>query len=137
MRRTFVPLWMASAKQSRVPAFVFLYTIEALCRVLPMTVVPLIANRMLGGAKEVSIVYFFVGAAALAACLLVPFAMRHLRRRGVITLGAILYIAAAVCFSLPYTEALIVGLICQMVAAACVEIMCHAKSSARSNLSGC
>jgi len=122
MRRTFVPLWMAAAKQPRVSAFVFLYTIEALCRVLPMSVVPLIANRVLGGAKEVSVAYFFVGAVALAACLLVPFAMRHLRRHGVITLGVVLYVVAAVCFCLPYTEALIAGLVCQMVAAACVEI---------------
>lgn len=122
MRRTFVPLWMASAKHSRVSAFVFLYTIEAVCRVLPMTVVPLIADRVLGGAQEVSVVYFFVGGAALAACLLVPFAMRHLKRRGVITLGAVLYVIAAICFCMPYTETLIAGLICQMVAAACIEI---------------
>ena len=121
MRRNVVPLWTGAIEGTNVNAFVALFTLEAVCRALPMALVPLLAKRIMGDAQSVSLAYFIVGCVALLSCLLIPGLTRLIRRRGVMTLGGLLYVAAALLYLVNEPWALIAGLSAQMVAAACLE----------------
>ncbi len=121
MRRNAVPLWLATVSRSHVTTFVVLFTLEAVCRAIPMALVPLLTKQALGDAQKVSLAYFLVGVVALLSCLLIPILTRFIRRRGLMTLGCGLYVAAAALYLWSDPVTIVAGLSAQMVGAACLE----------------
>src|SRR5499427_319132 len=123
MRRIHSPLLLANVEEKRARAFVVLFTCDALARAILISLVPLEAYALLGAAQLVSIVYFLVGVLGFAANLAVPFVLHRMKRRWVLTLGAVAQMASAFLFAVGTTAALIAGLALQVLAMAVLDIV--------------
>lgn len=123
MRRIHLPVWLDSAAKPRAMAFVVLFSLEAWCRALLLTIIPLEALRMMGDAQSVSVLYFAVSIAGLASTMVIPLLVHIVRRRWAFTLGVgmMLSSVAAYWFGSPWLFA--VGLGCQFIATAIFEIV--------------
>lgn len=122
MRRITVPLWIQGVSRPRAAAFVGLFVLDATCRGLLMTQVPLQLNRLLGDAQKVSMVYTAAGLAALLGLLAMPALIRVIRRRGAVTLGALLYVGAVTLYATGRAQPSMLGLGLQVLASAFLEI---------------
>ena len=60
MRSLHVPVWLDAVSHPGIPSLVALYSISTFYRALLITVLPLLAHRMLGDAQRVSVFYFLV-----------------------------------------------------------------------------
>jgi MFS family permease len=78
---------------------------------------------VLGAAQLVSIVYFLVGLLGLAANLTVPLILHLLRRRWVLTIGALAQIASTLLFAWGTKVSLVAGLAVQVVAMAMLDVV--------------
>src|SRR5512134_1637597 len=88
MRRIHSPILLANVEDAKTRAFVLLFTCDAFARAIVITLVPLQAYALLDAAQVVSVVYFVVAIAGLAASLTVPVVLHWVRRRWVLTIGA-------------------------------------------------
>ena len=70
-------------------AFIVLFTLDAACRALLLTIVPQQAYQLLGSAKLVTLVYVAASLSGLAASLVVPIALLRWSRRKVVTVAVI------------------------------------------------
>jgi len=102
---------------------VVLFTCDAAARAILITLVPLEAYGVLGAAQLVSIVYFLVGLLGLASNLTVPLILHLLRRRWVLTIGALAQIASTLLFAWGTKASLVVGLAVQVVAMAMLDVV--------------
>ena len=89
MRRIHFPVLLANVPDARARAFVVLFTCDAIARSILISVLPLQAYAILGAAQLVSVVYFAVAFVGLATNLTVPFILQRLRRRWVLSAGAV------------------------------------------------
>ena len=96
MRHVHYPIWLGAVATTGNQAFLILFTLETLARSVVITVVPLQALELLGDAQKVSVLYFAVSAGGLCGTLAVPWLVRRLRRRWVMSLGALCITAAEV-----------------------------------------
>jgi MFS family permease len=110
MRRIHMPVLLRNVPKASAASFVVLFTLEGFCRGVLMTVVPLTALDLLGGARQVSLLYLATSATGLVATLLVPVVVHALRRRWVLTIGAALYFTASLLYITGETWALVVAL---------------------------
>jgi len=123
MRRTFVPLWLNSASKPHAGTFIVLFAIEAWSRATLITVVPLQALNLLGDAQAVSVVYFSVSIIGLISTMVIPIVVYRIKRRWAFSLGGLLMIAALWAYSAGDPVLFAIGLACQVVATAFLEIV--------------
>ncbi len=117
-----MPVWLGNASLSRAVVFSALFFVEAFARTVLLAVIPLQALRLLGGAQEVSIVYFVAGLIGVMGSLMIPWVVRRVRRRTVLSFGILSMIAAAFLFALQTPPALIAGLAFQAFATTSLAI---------------
>lgn len=123
MRRIHLPVWLDTAAKPRAMAFVVLFSFEAWCRALLLTIVPLEAMRMMGDAQSVSVLYFVVSIVGLASTMVIPLLVHLLRRRWVFTMGVAMILIAVVAYWFGSPWLFAVGLGCQFIATSIFEIV--------------
>jgi MFS family permease len=104
------------------PAFAILFTFSGFTRAMLTAVLPLLALSQLGSPQRVSVFYFAMSAVGLAMSMSVPWLARAVKRRGVLSIGALLMIAAVALFSTGRLAGLIAGMTAYVFAAASIEI---------------
>ncbi|MBM3566454.1 MAG: MFS transporter [Alphaproteobacteria bacterium] len=117
-----MPSWIRDLGRPGPAAFLALFLLETSARTLLLAVVPLQALAILGDARKVSLLYFGVSLAGLAASLGIPWLTRRLRRRGVFTLGGGAIIAACLLLAGENLPGLWIGLWLQILGTACLEV---------------
>jgi MFS family permease len=123
MRRIHSPVLLANVEDAKARAFVVLFTCDAFARAILITLVPLEAYGVLGAAQLVSIVYFLVGLLGLASNMTVPLILHLMRRRWVLTVGALAQIASTMLFAWGTRTSLVAGLAVQVVAMAMLDVV--------------
>src|SRR5262249_59232191 len=99
----------------------FLFTCDAFARAILISQVPLQAYALLGAARLVSLVYFVAAFVGLAASLTVPVVLHWIRRRWVLTIGAVIQILSVALLALGTKPSLVAGLAMQMLAMAVLD----------------
>jgi hypothetical protein len=123
MRRIHSPILLANVEDAKARAFVFLFTCDAFARSILITLVPLQAYALLSEARIVSVVYFLVAIAGLGASLTVPLVLHWVRRRWVLTMGALAQMTSALLFALGTKPSLVAGLALQALAMAMLDVV--------------
>ncbi|MGD2172713.1 MAG: MFS transporter [Gammaproteobacteria bacterium] len=110
--------------QERPGASVFasLYALESYARSLLSTVITVQALYLLGNARDVSLLFSAVGVTGLMASFSIPLLIRHLSRRWVYTLGALLIIAAAASLATHSLAGQTLGMLFRVYGTACLNI---------------
>jgi MFS family permease len=103
-------------------AYLSLFFVPAVAQAILLTVVPLEALNLLGGARAVTLLYVAAGLVAVAGRFCIPFLVRLIKRRFVFTLGALSLAASAVLMAADRLPALAVGLALSTFAFACIEV---------------
>jgi MFS family permease len=88
------PMWLRVVDRPGATVFAVLSGMESFSRALIAGVLPIEAYRILETAMKVSEVYAIVGAISLVVSLLVPIAMRKVRRKWVFSAGCLCMVAA-------------------------------------------
>jgi len=123
MRRIYSPILLGNVENDRARAFVFLFTCDAFARAILISQVPLQAYALLGAARLVSVVYFVAAFVGLAASLTVPVVLHWIRRRWVLTIGAVIQILSVALLALGTKASLVAGLALQMLAMAVLDVV--------------
>ncbi len=123
MRRIHSPVLLGNVEDAKARAFVLLFTCDAFARSILITLLPLQAYALLGAAQVVSVVYFLVAFAGLAASLTVPIILYWVRRRWVLTIGASFQMLSALLLALGTTPSLLAGLALQGLAMAILDVV--------------
>src|SRR3972149_559697 len=89
------PIRLRAARQPGALVFAILFTLESVARPTLATVIPLQAYALRQDARDVSGLYFAVGAVGLAGSFTIPLLIRRFRRRWVYSLGGTLAVVAA------------------------------------------
>jgi MFS transporter, ACDE family, multidrug resistance protein len=122
MRSFHGPVWLDAVSHPGIPSLVALYACSTFYRALLITVLPLLAHRLLGDAQRVSVFYFLVAAATVGGSLALPWLVRRLRRRFVLSFGAV---AAPIGMAFLATDSvwgLAIGMPVYVFSTTCVEI---------------
>lgn len=122
VRNLHLPMWLGSGGLPQAVAVASLFALDSLSRALLVTVVPLQAVALLGGAQPVSVLYFAVGAVGLCGSFAVPWLVHHIPRRFVLTIGSLSMSAAIAAMSMQSVPGIVVGLCLQALASACIEV---------------
>ncbi len=125
LRPQSAPLWQSLLGSRENLLFAVLFLLVAVPQTILLTVVPLQALLLLGGAGKVSILYFAIGAFGLASRLAIPSLTHLFRRRWVFTLGAACLVLACGLYATYTISALVIALACTVFAYACLEIVLH------------
>ncbi len=113
---------LGAVTERRQRGFVALFALEAACRALVMTVVPLRAYALVADAQIVSLIYVGVTILGLMVSLTAPMLMHVVRRRGMMSLGGLLYVSTAVLFATDTVWSVIAGLAAQTAATTILEV---------------
>lgn len=100
MRGFHIGVWLGVAGLPSAMTFASLFGLQAFCRTLLLTVIPVEALARIGDAQGVSLFYFGVSLASMACSLLIPSLIHLIRRRRVIALATVAISTAAVLFQL-------------------------------------
>jgi MFS family permease len=100
--------------------FAAFFFLDSCARALLTTLLPLEALRMLGSARNASLLFSVVGWMGIVGTLMVPLLVRHWRPRGVYLLASFLLVAAAALFCLSNVAGLAAGMLLRAFAAACL-----------------
>jgi MFS transporter, ACDE family, multidrug resistance protein len=122
MRSLHVPVWLGAVSHPGIPSLAALYAVSTFYRALLITVLPLLAHRLLGDAQAVSVFYFLAAVATVGGSLALPWLVRRFRRRFVLSFGAL---GAPVGMAFLATDTLwglAVGMPVYMFSTTCVEI---------------
>ena len=122
MRRIHYPILLRNVEEAKAATFVKIFTLEAICRALLATIVPLLAYKYLQDAQKVSLLYLVLNGIGLAVGLGMPLLLQVLARRWVITLGCCLYIMAGIALTQAGLTGLIIGLSGQVLGTALLEL---------------
>ena len=114
--------WLDSLVRPGPAAFLALFFLEAVGRTLLIAVIPLQALESLGDAQNVSTLYFGASVAGLLFSFAIPWLIRRLRRRGLVALGALANVTAAIGLATETPAGLAVGLWLHIVGTACIEV---------------
>src|SRR5215470_10668942 len=123
MRRIYSPILLGNVENDRARAFVFLFSCDAFARAILISQVPLQAYALLGAARLVSVAYFVAAFVGLAASLTVPVVLHWIRRRWVLTIGAVIQIISVALLALRTKASLVAGLALQMLAMAVLDVV--------------
>jgi len=122
MRNLHVPVWLGAVGRPSVTSLAALYAVSAFYRALLITVLPLLAHRLLGDAQKVSMFYFLVGTTTVAGSLAIPWLVRRFSRRAVLTFGALSAPAGMALLATDGVMGLALGMPIYVFATTCVEI---------------
>jgi MFS family permease len=111
------------ARFSRSTVLASLFILSGFAQTITLTVLPVEAFRLLGDARNVSIVYFAVGSAGFLARLAIPSLGGLLHRHGVLVVGGTASCVSAALFATETASGLVSGLVLNMFAFACFEIV--------------
>ncbi len=112
----------SAAIRRRYSAFIGLFLAPSVAQSILLTVVPLDALRLLGTARAVTLLYIAAGVTGVLARLIIPLLVQLIRRRFVLSLGAVLLIAGAALLTRGGVSTLACGLALNSFAFACIEI---------------
>ena len=115
-------MWLGAGGLPQAAAVASLFALDSFTRALLVTVVPLKALALLGGAQPVSVLYFAVGCVGLCGSFAVPWLVHHIRRRFVLSVGALSMAAALAVMATNSVLGIVAGLCLQALASACIEI---------------
>jgi MFS family permease len=99
------------------------FFLTGLVQTITLTVLPLETLRVMGSASWVSVVYGVVGFASFGGRLTIPVLTERMGRFGVLALGTGLIFVSAICLALDRGSLLVPGLIANVFAIACFEIV--------------
>ena len=122
MRQFHYPVWLGAVATTGSSSFVVLFVLETFSRALLVAVVPLLALRLLGDAQGVSAFYFTISIAALLGTLTVPWLVRRLQRRWVISLAVFFLCASAPFLASDSLVGLVLGMGLHVTGAAMLSI---------------
>jgi hypothetical protein len=105
-----------------MPAFLGLFILPSVVQSVLLTVVPLAALRLLGTTRAVTLVYIAAGLAAVVARLSIPLLVQLIRRRFVLSIGALLLVVGTLLLRSNDILAFACGLALNSFAFACIEI---------------
>jgi MFS family permease len=108
---------------SRSTVLASLFILSGFAQTIILTVLPVEAFRLLGDARDVSIVYFAAGSAGFLGRLMIPSLGRVLDRHGVLMLGAAGSCLSGALLASETVVGLAGGLVISMLAFACFEIV--------------
>jgi MFS family permease len=111
-----------SAPFPGTPAFLSLFIVPGVAQSILLTVIPLRALQLLGTARAVTLLYVAAGLAAVVARLAIPLLVQVIRRRFVLTLGAVLLIVSTSLLASGGVPAFACGLALTSFAFSCIEI---------------
>ena len=116
------PIWLPAATRPGAWPFAILYSVESLSRASIASIIPIQAYDLLNDAQAVSMLYFAIGIAGLAATITVPLLIERIARRRVYTIGALALIAASVALSTFTLTGQAVGMFLRVFAAGTLAI---------------
>src|SRR5258708_6513839 len=89
MRSLHGGVWLGAVGQPGVASLAALFAASTFYKALLITVLPLLAHRLLGDAQAVSVFYFLVSMATVGGSLALPWLVRRFRRRFVLSFGCL------------------------------------------------
>lgn len=116
MHERRIPEWVRHAPTPGVRGFAVLAGFEAVVRGILISVFPLEVYRALGDAAMVSALYFAVGVVSLIVGLLVPALTARMPRRWVYSVGALMFVGAAIGASTGLPELVVAALVINTIA---------------------
>lgn len=122
MRGLHIPAWLGAVGRPSITSLAVLFALATFYRALLIAVVPLQAHHVLGDAQAVSLFYFSVSVFGLGASLVVPWAVRRITRRGMLSLAAGLSILGMALLASGTLSGLLVGMPVFVFAQSAAEI---------------
>lgn len=107
----------------RTGVFILLFTCDASSRSLLLSLVPLQAYDLLGAAKTVSLVYFYVAFTGLITILIIPTVLHYISRRLTMCLALGTQLSSIGLLATNTTWGLVVGLILQALSYASLDVI--------------
>lgn len=102
--------------------FALLYTLHSLAQATTITIIPLEALRILGSARDASILFFAVSTGTFLARFAIPMLIRRLRQRRVFVGGYLLVAAAPLVMASGFLPGLVVGMLLRVFGGACCGV---------------
>lgn len=112
--------WTRAVVTPGAVVFALLFMLDSMARASLATVVPLLALRILGNARDVSVLFSVVGWVGVGLSLFIPAIVRAYRPRWVYSIGAGLLILAPFLLALGSLGGLAGGMLARVLAAACL-----------------
>ena len=103
-------------------SFAVLTAIEGLARASLATVIPLLAFKVMGNARDVSALYTGVGWVALVATFSIPWLVRRFRVRRIYALGGVLLILSTLCYASATAPGWVAGHMMRLFAMSCATV---------------
>lgn len=122
MRSIHIAGWIDAVGRPTAATFVILFSLIGFARSLLITVIPLRAHEFLGGAQQVSVLFFAVSIAGLSVSFAIPSLVHRIGRRHVFSTGVTLAVAAAALMSVGTAGWFIAGMVCNVLSVAALEI---------------
>ena len=117
------PIWLPTATQPGTWAFAVLYSVESISRASLASIVPIQAYDLLNSEQGVSLLYFAIGVAGIAATLFAPLLFRHMPRRYIYTGGAVALVAASAALATHTIAGQAVGMFFRVFGASTLSIV--------------
>lgn len=117
------PIWLPAATQPGAWAFAILYSVESLSRASIASVVPIQAYDLLKDEQRVSLLFFVIAVAGIAATLLVPAVFQRVPRRFIYTGGGLILVAASAALATNTLAGQAVGMFCRIFGASTLSIV--------------
>lgn len=117
---TLSPAWTRAVVTPGAVVFALLFALDSMARASLAAVIPLLALRVLGNARDVSILFSAVGWVGVGLSFFIPAIVRAYRPRWVYTAGGALLVLAALLLALGTLWGLGGGMLARVLAAACL-----------------
>ena len=113
-------VWTRAVLTPGAVVFALLFALDSMARASLATVIPLVALRVLGNARDVSILFSAVGWVGVGLSLFIPPMVRRYRPRWVYTTGAGLLVVAPLLLAFDTLPGLAGGMLARVFAGACL-----------------
>ena len=117
------PIWLPAATQPGAWAFAILYSVESISRASLASLVPIQAYDLLKDEQQVSLLFFAVGVAGIAATLFAPLFFQRIPRRYIYTGGALMLVAASAALATNTLAGQSVGMFARVFGASTLSIV--------------
>ncbi|HWA43115.1 MAG TPA: MFS transporter [Hypericibacter adhaerens] len=114
------PAWIREFGKPGAATFALMFAIDSLARASLTTVIPLVALRTLGNARDVSLLYTVTGWTAVAVSFVIPWIVRRYRPRRLYSLGAAILVVAPLLLATQTLWGLAAAMALRAFAAACL-----------------
>jgi MFS family permease len=115
-----LPAWIRALGKPGAATFALMFAIDSLARASLTTVIPLVALRTLGNARDVSLLYTVTGWSAVAVSFLIPWIVRRYRPRRLYSMGAAILVIVPLLLATHTLWGLALGMALRAFAAACL-----------------